>query len=349
MKYLLIAFLFSSLSFAQVERLPVDEAELNDIYVVNNEMINDHKNPSKKLRLDRFDLQVGLTAAGDLGVLTFSGSSAVELVWLRNFKDKAEDDLADEETIDLEIDPYQSEEDVYKQMYTSINSFFSKIFLKPRFERRVLRKLRKDAFRINSIVNDLSTMPAVDNWYVDGFFQTYGFSVSGSLIDIVKIGYSKRIRFRFKINQDLLLKKSLEELSKKQTKLKKLMHTFEHMRSKQGPEQFKFYRVRAGHTFGLDLDLGLVEISKSRGFVIEYRRLNTPVNELLTKTKSTFPKMFSGINHLIARQFSKKQYRDDPDTLSLKQIRIKYGFEPGVGFKILTLSKDSTMEFHYKR
>jgi hypothetical protein len=307
---------------------------------------------TKNLSLDRFDLQFGVSASGDLGILTFAGGSAVEFIWQKN-TDNGDlgDDIDEDEEILVDLSSYPKEDEIYTSLKENITHVFKKMTLKPRFEKRVLRLIRRDANRISKLVNDLMTMPNVGPWYVGGFFKNYSLGLSGGLIKIVNVGYSKRIRFRFKTPRKEYIDHDEQKLSLRQKKMKKLMQRYEQIRQTQTTHFFKLKRVWAIHTLSKGLDLGVIETSKSKGIQIEYKRkeMDTPLWLSESREKDFQLKPVAWLNNRVVNFFARRNYDDTPGKLSLHQIRMKYSFEKAGGFKIVEIGQENTFEFHYKR
>ncbi len=311
----------------------------------------------RKYRLDRYDLQFGLSSEGEFGVLSVGGEGAVEFIWQRNLLDgDAGDDIDEQNWIErtIEVDWTTQSSDIEKSLISETNKIVDLSKLKPRLRKRIIRKFRKDAEKLRKSVKELVLMPRVGDWYIGGFFQNYNFS-KGFSLGIVDLGYDLRIRFRFKVNSIPLLYRSVEDFSRKQKKLRALMLRFNKMgKSSSGiHHQFRLKRVWAIHDKSFDLDLGLVNLGSTRGLQIEYKRLDDDIAQYYFEEFPSISKgLFSvanAVNNRFVAQFDKKYIEDRPNELSLHQIRMKYTGSLEFGIEILTLGKSKTLEFHYKR
>lgn len=341
MRYFMLNFLLLNLSFASITE--TDVQSINQIYESANRAVNNVNYQSDDY-LERFDMQLGFSGNSGIGVLSFGANSAIELVWMKNKlkKNNFTNDL------EIEVSDLNSnlEEDLFQMVVSSIKRTFEHLEIKPRFERKVLKMLKKDASRLSEVIRDLSTMPKVDGWYIDGFFKSYGISIGGKILKIVDFGYDKRIRFRFKLNNFPSQKVSHQNLSMKQKKMSHLMKSFESLRVKTENHKFKLSRVRGIHDLSGSLDLAIVELKKMRGILIEYKRdemdfENYPANMSNLGVNK--------INNFILSIFDKKDYVDRFGELSLKQIRFKYGKDISSNLALVSLEKSSTLEFHYMR
>lgn len=325
--------------------------KIGDIATRHGEIISSKLNApygNGKLRLDRFDMQVGISASGQIGLLTFSGSPAVEFIWQRNLETLPGDDIDEEEpTEEVELAVgLASGEEIFKGMFSEISKFLGEQRLKKR--RKVIRLLRRDAQRISKLVRNLIFMPRIGNWYVGGFFKNYSFSNNLSL-GAISLGGSKRLRFRFRVNR--VPYQSDDKLSLGQKKLKTMMEMFNnYSESSLKFNQFLLKRVFAVHTLEAGLDIGIYSTSASKGVQIEYKKVQdskfvpySNYNNFVTKIS---PLKF--INEKIISYFDRKTY-DDTKDLSLHQIRVKYSTSNGIDFALASVEKSSTLEFHYKR
>jgi hypothetical protein len=324
-----------------------NESQLAEVYEVHQKVIEKEEFKQNRLSLARFDLQLGMSVSGDIGIVSAGLGSAVELIWQKNKKGEHEGDDIDEQ--EIEVDYTTSEEELYQSMKYSIEKATKLEVVKPKIRRKVIRKLKKDAVRISRIIKNLVTMPAVGPWYIGGFFKNYHFAVDGSLLSMVSIGYSKRVRFRFKIKTMPIRQARPEELTLGQKKMKTMMKRFEKLRNYQKQNSFNLKRVWAIHEMGASLNLAVASFSHARGVQIEYKR-NEDFNDFTRVNQEGVRFHVPGVlNNLILDAFAYRDFNDDEDNLSLHQVRIKYSANTELDFQIVSLEKESTLEYHYKR
>lgn len=351
--YLIGIFAFCERSNAQVLKKDHLVSKIGNIAETHGEFLSRNLKGfvDGNLRLDRFDMQLGVTASGDVGIMSFAGSSAAEFIWERNEIEESTDDIDEEEGVDqAEIEVgMESSDDIYQKLYSELNKFFKFQKFKKRHRKRIIRRLRADAEDISKVIRNLVLMPRVGNWYVGGFFQNYSLSKNFSL-GIVSFGKSKRVRLRFKVNSIPMRRNELGDLTLGQKKLKAAMDIFNSISKRNYLyNQFRFKRVFAVHELGKELDFAVFKSSFTRGVQIEYKKAN---DEIPYVASGIIPKMYAPIralNQKIIEHFDRKFYDDSSDQLSLKQIRLKYSLDKSVGIKLATVETSSTFEFHYKR
>ncbi len=312
---------------------------------------------SEKVELERFDMQVGVTASGDVGLLSFSGGAAAEFVWQKNLPEGLPgDDINEEEPtleqVDAEVD-LMTQEQVYSHLYKELDNFLNFQKIKKRKRNKIIKVLRSDAQKISLLIRNLVLMPRIGNWYVGGFFKNYSFNTGVSL-GAVSLGKSKRVRFRFKVKNRPYILSHGDHLTSGQKRLKKMMENFNALSARNNLfQQFSLERVFAIHSLTAGLDLAVFSSSFTKGVQIEYKkaiddiRLDIPGLNFNSLSKIYYP--IRTFNEAIIHYFDNKSYTDTNSELSLHQIRVKYSLDKGVGFKVLTVEKSSTLEFHYKR
>jgi hypothetical protein len=358
--FILIALLLTSSAYANNEfQNAVLVNKIGNIADAHGKIISNSLSRffSDKVKLERFDMQVGVTTSGDVGLLSFSGGAAAEFVWQRNLSeglpgDDIDDEEPQDEQVDVEVGLVSSNE-VYSILYTQLDDFLHFKKIKRKKRRKIIRLLRKDAEKISSLIKDLVLMPRVGNWYVGGFFKNYTFS-TGLSLGAISIGKSKRIRFRFKVKNMPYVLSREDNLSRGQKKLERLMQNFNHLSTRNDIfQQFDLKRVFAIHTLTASLDLAVFSTSFSKGVQIEYKKANDDTSfDYIGLQNSKLSKAYlpiRALNESIIRHFDKRFYSDRSSELSLHQIRLKYSLEAGAGFKVVTVEKASTLEFHYKR
>lgn len=338
MKLLILFFLVTNAySFNQAD-------ELLQIAEHHHQVMNDLTSADKNLRLDRLDLQVGISGSGDLGVLTFGASSAVELIWMRDKQEDSDDIDTEREII---IDPTEESDILSQKMTKEIGQFVNLKILKRKQRKRIVRSLRRDAQKINALVKDLVQMPSFYGWYIDGFFKNYHFSASGDLLGIINLGYDKRIRFRFKVQRYPYTNIPSDSLSKKQEKLKRLMKSFSLIAQRQDKNDiFQLKRVWTINSLEKDLDLIIANIGKAKGVQIEFKKAEDYFQAEGLRFKWRKVEL---VNTKIINTFNNFDTNRTLKDLYLKQVRIKYTTDKGLDFQIASINKSSTIEFHYKR
>lgn len=352
MKLTFLFLLFPFSIFGAVNLSPNAPDTLNTIIQTHNELIERKfkgKGPSK-WHLDRLDLEVGLNAGGELGILGISAESAVELIWEREeIKNQKFFLQPVDVTLNISTD---SPEIIFSDLKSQILSFLNDRSLSSRTKRKILKELKKDSEKIGLFVRELQTMPRVGDWYIDGFVKTYFFNVRGNILPSVQLGYDKRVRFRFTFT-DIPLAKTVEvNLSKIQKFHAKFMRGLNKVSLSEDPEShYRLSRVWARTEVTSQFDAIIFQVGGGNAFQTVYRKVPrsflTPPESLipsLSEESENFENVVSASRKLLSPLIPSQH-----SSFPLSQVRLKFSWELGAGFNIADINKNSVLEFHYFR
>ena len=318
----------------------------------------------RRFRLDRYDLQLGISASGSIGVIGAGVGSAVEFVWQRNLPDGDagddidENDLGSPEPLAIDssilIDEATDTSEIERIMTHSFQALKQAKDIPRRIRRRIIKAFKKDATKIGRLIKELAYMPQVGDWYIGGFFKNYSFS-TGLSVGAVSLGTNLRMRFRFKIRAPRGFQRPDAHLTPAQRYFSRLMGGFNQMadRAERNLNQFRLKRVWAIHSLEKEINFALISVSKNRGIQIEYKNIKAyPAPSFPTDTDFTFGPILSATNHInlgVMSIFDRFPYSDPEGELSLHQVRLKYSGSLETGLQMVGVGTSKTMEFHYKR
>lgn len=330
-----------------VSELPQDSRQsIQQIMGVHEEVLSAESFSRKNLRLNRFDVEVGVSLGGELGVLAMSGQSAVEFIWARKEK-KNEQDVA--EVIQLEN---EDPEMIFRELQTGVDKFIRIKKLSRKKRLKIVRILRRDAVKIGKLVKEMTIMPRVGDWYVDSFLKIYTFSSSGKILSVLEGHSDKRIRFRFSFSAIPLKKAEKSELVGSQHFHYKLLSALNMISRMENPEaKFRLGRARARTELNHTLNLLFFETSQGHTIQPEYKKVPPEFSQLWGEDfsipedqQNLLVKPFS-ISEKIVQSSEGKAGRD----FELSQIRTKFSFNTETGFWLSTIEKSSVFELHFLR
>lgn len=347
---LVIAFISQSSLAAP---LAADAPEsLKTIVSTHQELISTrYARPSSKWVLDRLDVEVGLNASGEIGIIGAAGESAMELIWERDEKNLKNNISNEPEELSLEVTSDDPDK-IFNGLKDQILTFLNDRSLSSRTRRNILRELRKDAEKIGLFVREIQTMPRIGDWYVDGFFKTYFFNIRGNILPGIQLGYDKRVRFRFSFSGIPLMKNESDKLSNIQKFHAKFMRGLQKISSSENPEaDFRLTRVWARTEVTTSFNAIILQIGGGKAFQTVYRK----VPESSLSTVETILAEIQGE----AENFEAVQIASDKllsplapsgdSTFPLSQVRLKFSWELGAGFDLAEVNKNSIVEFHFFR
>lgn len=286
--------------------------------------------------LERADLDFSMS--WEAGILFFSKehARAVELVWEKE-KDKI---LPEVEELLITGDEKSLENELIAKVALHLGEKWSNT----KFRRRIIKILSRDARRINRYILAVSRFNGSRNWYVANYFKNYYFGIEGNILE-TGISYDKRLRFRFRVPQTL--SPMPEELDKYHRKvfrrLDRLASHFAEVNALDMPyHRFEMNRVRYLSDYDLNLDLGVLEVSKGRGLLLEWKPAET-----FLRTKGLIPGMTPAALRNLANFFEHKV--PDAGPLRLSQIRLSGSLEKNLSLLFFSVSKARDVEYHYRR
>lgn len=293
-------------------------------------------------RLSRLDVEVGVSAKGDIGILGTTGNAAVELIWERRAP------ALREENVTVNAD-FRHAGDIFQQLRDQILPVFGNDAMKPRIRRELEKVLRRDAEKISRFAEDLVTLPRIRDWYVAGFNKMYYFGVDGKILPGLEAGYDRRIRVRFAVSGLPHRKKDLEVLGHSQKTHVAIMEMLHDLgRFSSSADRFELRRAWVRFDLNKELDLILFKVSKGGGFLIDYRRVPAEMRDVeLRLTPKLDPAL--EVPQKFAGSFGSFLAPKAEGDFPLNQIRYKFSGNLSGGFKILTLEKTASIELHYLR
>ena len=323
--------------------IEVDYSAIESIVAKHSNLIDGLKQ-NKQRKLVRFDLQLGISAEGGVGVLTAGGGAATEFIWLKS-KD-SDDDLEENGSIaSALINP--DERQIYQSLKRRLVAFGKENRIKPRFIRRTLRKVKKDAGELSRLAHSLSTIPSIGGWYIDGFFRSYNLGVDFKIPGIVGVGSEKRLRLRFKVAPSPLAPVDPENYNSRQRRVTRLMTNLAKLSAARDiAANWQLTRVRSIHELGVGLDFAVFSVSGSKAVTLEFKRkIESP--GLLGDLGPVWSSVRT-INHSLIDQL---EWRDLSlrDDLELAQTRVKFAVGGDLDFQLVTIEREASIEFHYMR
>jgi hypothetical protein len=345
---MLFLILSSLVTFATETDLNTELLQRQDQRLVNqiqnhispfSESIEQKNSKKSSYQLERADLDFGLS--GELGILFFSKGHerAVELIWERKEKKNNSSEVQD-----IEIVLTGDDDETTKMLLKNIKFHLGEKWANTKLRKKIINTIYKDARKINRYIHVVTSFNGSKNWYVRNYFKNYYFGASGEIL-VAGVGYDKRLRFRF--TTPSVLVNSTPPKSRYQRRvtreLNKLADHFEEVSSVDMPYHiFEMNRVRYLTDYGLDIDLGFMEISKGRGLLLEW----VP-SEKNAFNKSLFPGMTAESMRVLASFFENNI--KEGENFHLGQIRLKGAIEKQLSLFFLSISRSRNIEYHYRR
>lgn len=345
---MLLLILSSFISLAAETDLNSELLQRHDQRLVNQ--IQNHISPfvqsiernEKKhssYQLAQADLEFGLSA--ELGILFFSKGHerAVELIWER--KEKKDTDT---QTNEIEVTLTGNDDETAKTLLKNIKFHLGEKWANTKLRKRIISTVYKDARKINRYIKVVTAFNGTKNWYVRNYFKNYYFGASGEIL-VAGVGYDKRLRFRFTTPSVLINNQPPKSRYQRRVtrELNKLADHFEEVSSVDMPyHNFEMNRVRYLTDYGLDIDLGFMEISKGRGLLLEW----VP-SEKNVFNKSLFPGMTAESVRVLASFFENNI--KEGENFHLGEIRLKGAIEKQLSLFFLSVSRSRNIEYHYRR
>lgn len=310
--------------------------KLENIITSHNRIIK--RLSDKYENLDRLDIGLGFNASGSLGIFSFGKSSSIELIWRRKENLKKE-----QKEITIDINPLMSTDELYKSLESHMGSIVNFQNINNRIKRKIIKTLYKDAKKINYFSKLVLETPQIGNWYINSFWRNYYFSSSIGFTENLSLGYEKRIRFRFKVNQTPMR----IENKKYNPFIMSVMNTLNVLQTRDNlHDGLDLYRCRAMIDFELGFDLFFFSKSVGKGFLVEFKKndkFSTPI-----KTKDYFHhRIMSKITNSINNLISQKEL--DGGALELNQVRYRFALSGELDFVLASIEKSSSIDLHFKR
>ncbi len=332
----------------EVSELPQTSKEsFQQIVNVHDEILSKNSFNKPNLRLDRFDVEVGVNAKGDVGVLALGAQSAIEFIWTRKTNNTKTEIT---ETVEIATD---DQEIIFQELENRIQHFIDFQKIGPKKRMKIIKLLRQDAFNIGILIREMATMPRIGDWYVDGFFKIYTFSASGNILTMIEGSADKRIRFRFSFSSIPMRKSEEFELKGSQRFHQVMMKSLNQISRMENPQaKFRLTRARARTEFDHEMDL--IFFQASHGYSLQPVYMKVPDQLSLRKaedfitpdwnTENELTKPF-GISEKIVNAVEGQKDRE----FELSQIRTKFSFRSGVGFWLSTVEKNAVLDLHFLR
>jgi hypothetical protein len=286
--------------------------------------------------LQRFDLDLSLSAS--LGIMVFSKDveKAIELVWERKKNEVTNFDEIED------INMGASPEETAEIMLPHVMKVLSELKANNKVKRKVIKRIYRDARKISRYVKAIQTFNGKESWYIGNYFKNYYFSISGEILGS-GVSYDKRLRFRFKTPTPLVLSNISKRLEKRiHRRLTRMARHFLAVQSLDGPEhRFAMNRVRTVEGFEGNVNFGLGEVSYGRGILLEW--FPGFQASLASSLKRMYPPQY-----LRSLATSIESVIPDTKNFELSQIRIKGSLESELSFLIMSVSKFREIEYHYR-
>lgn len=331
---LLVSPLFAKVPLWSMDKLSEDfKDKIAPIPVKIDELSSNFK--SSSYQLQRFDLDLSVSAG--LGVQLFSKEieKGIELVWVRK-------DSRNVEKNEREVTIGASADDIAQQMLPEVIRVLTELNANNKFRERAIKTIHKDALKFTRFVRALQTFNGQETWYVANYFKNYYFSASGKLLEN-GFKYDKRLRFRFRTPSPVVLPEVNKTYEKYvHRRLRKMARHLLSVQSLDRPEN-RFAMSRARTVEGLEgnVDFRFGEVSAAKGIVLEW--LAVPQLHF----KSIFSSTYSP-GHLRSLVNSIESTVSDTKNFKLSQIRIKGSRESELSFLFLSFSKFREIEYHYR-
>ncbi len=322
----------------------------DDIVDLHDELLNDErvKNIGPRYALNRFDVALGVNVAGDIGIMSLGHSSAVELIWEREEK-------AQEREINIEA---RDAAEVQRKVKDHVLGFLNKFHMSKRKKKRIVRRIEQRTFESNKLINAMRTLPQVGAWQADGFYQDFFFSAKGDLLESASVGFSTKLRFRYKIVGTPLAPVGAGEMDRMQKTVYRFMRSLDAAtRTAHGSKNFELKAVSISSSLELGLDLVLFSAAVGKGYVLEFKRHPNVVafyspEQAVTDVRRTLlseQKLIKGVDIAEKIADSIDYERPQKSDMTLSRIKTKFSFDAGVGIFLVTLEKTSVLEFQYYR
>ena len=305
------------------------------------------KLPEKWL-LDRLDVELAVSASGDIGILGVSGQRAIELIWER--QENKSQDLSELEK-ESEVSGSDNPEQVFIQLRDQILSQLSNENLNRRQLRRIKKLLRKDAYEISKWVLTLRDMPQVGEWYVDGFFKTYYFTSGVGLSNVAALSYDKRIRFRFTFSGPFK-RTPPSDLTLTQKAHHRIMLALNRLSGIEGEDRkFELSRVWLRTDLMLEKDFVVFSAGAGRGYQTVYRRVPESQRSDTLSLMDRWNTLTLDLGELqtIPAALLNTTHALKQNDFPLSQIRLKFEFSADSGFKLATPEVTQVIDLHYFR
>lgn len=312
-----------------------------------NSILNSHKVFLDRLgtrypNLDRFDLSLGVNKSGGLGIFSYGKSSTMELIWKRQA-------VPLDETVNVEINltPYSGEKEIADDLVANLREVLDFKLIRGKVRRRIIKTLYQDASKINRFVQTLYHTPQIGQWYVHSFWRNYYFSTSYGILDNLNLGYSKRVRFRFKLNRTPYVLNSTEQKADNRI-LTGLLSTFNQVTAMENQEDdFDFYRVWASFDINVGFNLLIFSKSVGKGFLVDMRKNNAYTSD------QQFSSNFSAkaVSHITNKinGFISNRLDDREQIMQLDQVRYMFGISKELDLSLVTVEKAADLNFQFRR
>lgn len=295
--------------------------------------------------LDRFDLALGVNSSGGIGIYSIGKSKSIEMIWRRRSPEKPK---AKKEDIIINIDPLKEDSAIAQEMVEQLGEIVDFSQIRGRIKRKIIRTLYRDASRINKFAKMVINTPQVGHWYTSAFWKNYYFSSSFGLLDVLNIGYAKRVRFRFKITRAPYRIESEQSTSL----LTRMMGMFNRVNKLENQEdQFDLHRVWASVDFNLDFDILIFSKSIGKGYLVEFRKKEDYIDHPHANIRfGKLPaRLVSAVSNTFNQQISKRIENDQDNIMAIDRVRYIFGISNSFDLSLVSLEKDSNINFHFKR
>jgi hypothetical protein len=322
------------------------ESRVNHLLSVQENLVEkmNLRHAKQGWELARLDVELALSASGELGLVGAGAQGAVELIWERKQTNKDEGETA----IIASHDPRV----IFQSLKQRVLEELASERMTRRQKRRIFKLLKRDAAEVGRMITELQTMPRVADWYVDGFFKTYYLSKSFGISEIAEVEYDKRIRFRF-VFAGPLQRQDIGELSLKQKAHRQVMLMLQGVSNLESTDdKFELSRVWLRSDVTLEKDFILFSTGVGKGFQTVYRRV--PPSQRTGTSDFVEPaalgKVVGKLGSFPAGFLrSLKPIKTRQTDIPLSQLRFKFEWSVDSGFSLLSAEKSQVLDLQYFR
>lgn len=326
---------------------------LVEIINFNQSILNDKrmKSQANDFNLNRVDVAIGASLSGSIGILGLGKSSTLEYIWKRKKK-------FDAQIQDIEID-VQDEAQVKRKLRDHLLSFLSRYHMSEKKRQRIIKRIDKMTQESSEVLDAMVSMPQVGAWQASSLFKDFYFSANGDLLEVAKLGYDTRLRFRFKLKGTPYAQQDFQSLNRVQKRMYKFMKELDEATlSAKDSKNFSLKTVAVKSSFKLGADLQILSVKAGQGFDMRFDRVESyeypelvaqeiveSVNKLLMNPTRLERALMMSESLVVASDQDSAEAQD----FELKTIKAKFSFDVELGVSLVSLEKSSGLEFYYER
>lgn len=302
------------------------------------------RSSSQSKRLDRFDLELEFSSELGLKMFSMGAQKSVELIWERDLnQDQNKESLLSHGQIAMTLG--SDVDDNYQKMRRQMMPMLDDIQFSRMRKKKILSALYRDASKLTRYVQALASAPVVYGWELTRIFKIYQFSVEGDLLG-TGVDADKRIRFRFYLPRVLTPRGDRKERRIHRRLKRFIRRRVEEYRLADMPfNRYQLNRIWTTSSLSADLDLGILGLGATKGFLIELR--HRPEHETAAPVWSADPNEMNVMRGFvnIAESLRERHHPSFP----LSQVRIDAGVSASASLLIGEVGASKSVEYHYRR